>query len=283
MNGMAASDKIFALLDLSEPEEKDDVLEEKQTAIRLEKVAFGYEENRDILKEISMDFDGGSFTSLVGTSGCGKSTIAGILMGRNKGYRGSIRIQGKELRDLSEKSLMDHITLVSHNSYLFKGSVRDNLKMGKTDASDEEMYAVLEKVNLLGFLKEQQGLDTLLLERGSNFSGGQCQRLALARALLHDTPVYIFDEATSNIDMESEEMIMEVIRELAKSKTILLISHRLANVVEADRIYMLENGCVVQCGTHNELMKSGGSYAKLYQYQRELESYSQSDEKEVAE
>ena len=257
MNGMAASDKIFALLDLPEPEEKDGVLEEKQTEIRLEKVAFGYEENRDILKEISMDFDGGSFTSLVGTSGCGKSTIAGILMGRNKGYRGSIRIQGKELRD--------------------------NLKMGKTDASDEEMYAVLEKVNLLGFLKEQQGLDTLLLERGSNFSGGQCQRLALARALLHDTPVYIFDEATSNIDMESEEMIMEVIRELAKSKTILLISHRLANVVEADRIYMLENGCVVQCGTHNELMKSGRSYAKLYQYQRELESYSQADEKEVAE
>ena len=137
MNGMAASDKIFALLDLPEPEEKDGVLEEKQTEIRLEKVAFGYEENRDILKEISMDFDGGSFTSLVGTSGCGKSTIAGILMGRNKGYRGSIRIQGKELRD--------------------------NLKMGKTDASDEEMYAVLEKVNLLGFLKEQQGLDTLLL------------------------------------------------------------------------------------------------------------------------
>ncbi|MGN1167140.1 MAG: ABC transporter ATP-binding protein/permease [Lachnospiraceae bacterium] len=283
MNGMAASDKIFALLDLPEPEEKDDVLEEKQTEIRLEKVTFGYEENRDILKEISMEYDGGSFTSLVGTSGCGKSTIAGILMGRNKGYRGSIRIQGKELRDLSEKSLMDHITLVSHNSYLFKGSVRDNLRMGKADATDEEMYAVLEKVNLSGFIMEQQGLDTQLLEKGSNFSGGQCQRLALARALLHDTPVYIFDEATSNIDMESEEMIMEVIRELAKSKTILLISHRLANVVEADRIYMLENGRVVQCGTHNELMQSGGSYAKLYQYQKELESYSQLDEKEVAE
>ena len=169
-----------------------------------------------------MDFASGSFTSLVGTSGCGKSTIAGILMGRNKGYKGSVMIQGKELRDISGQSLMNHLTLVSHNSYLFKGTVRDNLKTGKPEASEEEMYAVLEKVNLLGFLQAQQGLDTPVMEKGSNFSGGQCQTLALARALLHDTPVYIFDEATSNIDMESEEMIMEVIHELAKTKTILL-------------------------------------------------------------
>lgn len=220
-----------------------------------------------------MELSGGSFTSLVGTSGCGKSTIAGILMGRNKGYRGNITIQGQELSKVSEKSLMNHITLVSHNSYLFKGTVRENLKMGKAGASEEEMCAVLEKVNLLGFLQEQQGLDTPILERGSNFSGGQCQRLALARALLHDTPVYIFDEATSNIDMESEEMIMEIIRGLAKTKTILLISHRLANVVESDRIYMLKKGHVVQSGTHKELMESGGAYADLYRYQRDLESY----------
>ncbi|MGN0376479.1 MAG: ABC transporter ATP-binding protein/permease [Suilimivivens sp.] len=273
MNGMAASDKIFALLDLPEPEEKNVVLEDAKTEIRLQEVQFAYGENRDILSGITMEFEAGSFVSLVGTSGCGKSTIAGILMGRNKGYRGSITIQGKELRDISEKSLMNHITLVSHNSYLFKGTVRDNLKMGKTDASEKEMYAVLEKVNLLGFLREQQGLDTEIMEKGSNFSGGQCQRLALARALLHDTPVYIFDEATSNIDMESEEMIMKVIRELAETKTILLISHRLANVVGSHRIYMLENGHVVQSGTHKELLAEGGAYEKLYRYQSELEAY----------
>ena len=143
-----------------------------------------------------MDFSAGSFTSIVGTSGCGKSTIAGILMGRNKGYQGNITIQGKKLQEISEKSLMKHITLVNHNSYLFKGTIRDNLKMGKPDATEEEMCAVLEKVNLLGFLQAQQGIDTLVMEKGSNFSGGQCQRLALARALLHDTPVYIFDEAS---------------------------------------------------------------------------------------
>ncbi|MGE9882034.1 ABC transporter ATP-binding protein/permease [Blautia obeum] len=282
MNGMAASDKIFALLDLPEPKEKEIELGKEPMTIQLEDVRFAYEEERDILEGVTVELSGGSFTSLVGTSGCGKSTIAGILMGRNKGYRGSITIQDQELSKVSEKSLMDHITLVSHNSYLFKGTVRENLKMGKADASEEEMYAVLEKVNLLGFLEEQQGLDTPILERGSNFSGGQCQRLALARALLHDTPVYIFDEATSNIDMESEEMIMEVIRGLAKTKTILLISHRLANVVESDRIYMLEKGHVVQSGTHKELMESGGAYADLYRYQRDLESYghaiSQSEE-----
>jgi ABC-type transport system involved in cytochrome bd biosynthesis fused ATPase/permease subunit len=248
MNGMAASDKIFVLLDLKEPEQKWDELNVVTGDICLENVRFSYQEDREILKGVSMNFTAGSFTSLVGTSGCGKSTVAGILMG--------------------------HITLISYNSYLFKGSVRDNLLMGKEDASEEEMYAVLKKVNLFEFLQEQQGLDTKILEKGSNFSGGQRQRLALARALLHDTSVYIFDEATSNIDMESEEMIMEIIHELSKAKTIILIYHRLANVVDSDRIYMLENGHVAEAGTHTELMESGGVYRKLYAYQSELEAYS---------
>ena len=281
MNGMAASDKIFALLDLPEPEERAEALVDGEISVSMEEVTFAYEENRDILKNVSMVFPVGSLISLVGTSGCGKSTIANILMGRNKGYGGSITMQGKELRDISEKSLMEHITLVSHNSYLFKGTVRENLKMGKEDASEKEMYEALAKVNLLGFLQAQQGLDTAVMEKGSNFSGGQCQRLALARALLHDTPVYIFDEATSNIDMESEEMIMEVIRGLAGTKTVLLISHRLANVVESDRIYMLEKGAVVQTGTHRELMAEGGAYEKLYRCQSELEAYGKENRKAV--
>ena len=276
MNGMAASDKIFALLDLPEPESKELVLEAGEIAISFKKVAFSYEADRSILNEISMDMPAGSFTALVGTSGCGKSTIAGLLMGRNRGYQGNIQIQEKELSKIEEKSLMEHITMVSHNSYLFKGTVRENLLMGKPGASDEELLKVLDKVNLLGFLEHQQGLDTPVLEKGSNFSGGQCQRLALARALLHNTPVYIFDEATSNIDVESEELIMQVIRELSKTKTILLISHRLANVVDADRIYMLQNGKVAQEGTHKELLAQGGAYSELYQYQKELEQYSKS-------
>ena len=227
MNGMAASDKIFALLDLPEPEQKSEWLGGIEMDIEFSGVHFSYEADREILKGVDMEFPAGSFTSIVGTSGCGKSTSAAILMGRNQGYSGSVTIEGKELADIQEESLMDQITLVSHNSYLFKGTVADNLRTGNPDASEEEMKEALMKVNLWGFLRSQQGLQTPILEKGSNFSGGQCQRLAIARALLHNTPVYIFDEATSNIDAESEEMIMDVIHQLAQTKTILLISHRL--------------------------------------------------------
>ncbi len=273
MNGMAASDKIFALLDLPEPEEKAETLSGAEMDIEFAGVHFSYEEDREILKGIDMEFPAGSFTSLVGTSGCGKSTAAAILMGRNRGYQGSVTVEGRELSDVQESSLMDQITLVSHNSYLFKGTVEDNLRMGRPDATEKEMEEALMKVNLWGFLQAQQGLSTPVMEKGSNFSGGQCQRLAIARALLHDTPVYIFDEATSNIDAESEEMIMDVIHKLAETKTIILISHRLANVVKSDRIYMMKEGCIAETGTHEELMGENGDYADLYRAQMELEQY----------
>lgn len=273
MNGMAASDKIFALLDLPEPEQKSEWLDGMEMDIEFSGVHFSYEADREILKGVDMEFPAGSFTSIVGASGCGKSTAAAILMGRNQGYSGSVTIEGKELSDIQEESLMDQITLVSHNSYLFKGTVEDNLRMGSPDASEEEMKEALMKVNLWGFLHSQQGLQTPILEKGSNFSGGQCQRLAIARALLHDTPVYIFDEATSNIDAESEEMIMDVIHQLAQTKTILLISHRLANVVKSDRIYMMKDGSVAENGTHDQLIRQNGEYAKLYRSQMELEQY----------
>ena len=273
MNGMAASDKIFALLDLPEPEQKSEWLDGMEMDIEFSGVHFSYEADREILKGVDMEFPAGSFTSIVGASGCGKSTAAAILMGRNQGYSGSVTIEGKELSDIQEESLMDQITLVSHNSYLFKGTVEDNLRMGSPDASEEEMKEALMKVNLWGFLQSQQGLQTPILEKGSNFSGGQRQRLAIARALLHDTPVYIFDEATSNIDAESEEMIMDVIHQLAQTKTILLISHRLANVVKSDRIYMMKDGSVAENGTHDQLIRQNGEYAKLYRSQMELEQY----------
>ena len=273
MNGMAASDKIFKILDLPEPQAGEKTLPEVALDVTLKDVHFSYEEDREILKGISMEFPKGSFISLVGESGCGKSTISAILTGRNKGYEGKVQIEGHEITDIKEEELMSHITTIRHNSYLFKGTVEDNLKMAKPDASNEEMEEVLRQVNLLAFLQTQNGLETKISERGENFSGGQRQRLCLARALLADTPIYIFDEATSNIDMESEEMIMDVIRELSKTKTILFISHRLANVVDSDRIYMLEEGIVKEAGTHEELMKMQGIYHKLYESQKELESY----------
>lgn len=273
MNGMAASDKIFRLLDLDEPKAGNESLKEGPLDMELCKVHFSYEADREILKGVDVRLPAGSFVSLVGESGCGKSTIAALLTGKNREYEGEIKIGGKALGQISEAELMGHITLIRHNSYLFKGTVRENLEMAKPDASDEEMEKALEKVNLLAFLKEHQGLDTGLLEKAQNLSGGQCQRLSLARALLHDTPVYIFDEATSNIDAESEELIMNVIHELAKTRTVLLISHRLSNVAASDMIYMLKDGLIKEYGTHNELMGQKGCYCNLYESQKSLEAY----------
>ena len=273
MNGMAASDKIFRLLDL--PEHKQEVSE--SFPIRHDVVCsnlrFSYEPDREILHGVDLRFPQGSFTALVGESGCGKSTIAAILMGRNRGYTGSVTIGGVELREINESSLLRNITYVSHQSYLFKGTVRDNLLMGKLSATDDELWAVLERVNLAGFLKAEQGLDTPLLEKAGNLSGGQCQRLALARALLRDSPVYIFDEATSNIDVESENDIMDEIHKLAKTKTVILISHRLANVIKADNIYVLDDGTIAESGSHEKLLKNHGLYEKLWNAQQALENY----------
>lgn len=273
MNGMAASDKIFHLLDLPESEHGTKTLEGEALDITLSDVHFSYEKDREILKGINLSVPSGSFVALVGTSGCGKSTIAGLLSGKNKVQKGEIRIGNRRIEELSETELLKNVTLIRHNSYLFKGTVRDNLKMAKPEASEKEMITALEKVNLWEFLKGQQGLDTLLVERAGNLSGGQCQRLALARALLHDSAVYIFDEATSNIDAESEEMIMAVIHELAKTRTVLLISHRLFNVIQADVIYMLKDGKILEKGTHPKLLRADGAYAALYKSQMQLERY----------
>ena len=272
MNGMAASDKIFRLLDLEEEEPKEKEISE-DCSIVCSGLRFSYEPDREILHGIDMDFPQGSFTALVGESGCGKSTVASILMGRNKGYEGLVTIGGIDLKEISEHSLLQNITYISHQSYLFKGTVRDNLRMGKPSASDDELWAVLERVNLAAFLKSEQGLDTPLLEKASNLSGGQCQRLALARALLHDSPVYIFDEATSNIDVESENDIMFEIHWLAETKTVILISHRLANVVQADNIYVLDRGDIAEHGSHVELLNKHGLYEKLWSTQQALENY----------
>ena len=271
MNGMAAGQKIFRLLDLPEAEEKKADCPKGDIVCR--DLHFSYDNDREILSGVNMTFKRGAFTAIVGESGCGKFTISAILTGRNKGYGGSVSVGETELSEIREADLMENITYISHQSYLFKGTVRDNLLMGKPDASDSELWEVLERVNLADFVRNEKGLDTGLSEKASNLSGGQCQRLALARALLHDSPIYIFDEATSNIDVESENDIMNEIQNLAESKTVILISHRLVNVVKADAIYVMVNGKIAESGKHRELLENKTDYEKLWEAQQRLENY----------
>lgn len=273
MNGMAASDKLFRILEMDEPEQGTKTISAGSSAIAFRDVSFSYDQKRPVLQNVDVQIPSGAFAAVVGKSGCGKSTMASLLSGLVKGYTGSITVGGVPVREISEENLMQSITVVTHNSYIFSGTVRENLQMAAPDASEERMVSALKQVRLWPFLEEQQGLETVLSEQGANFSGGQRQRLALARAILHDTPIYIFDEATSNIDAESENDIMQVIRSMRGKKTVLLISHRLENVVCADEIYVLSSGKIVQRGTHSVLMQEQGPYAEMYNTQFSLEKF----------
>ena len=272
MNGMAASDKIFKLLDLPEASARTAEIG-TDCAIACRDLHFGYTPEKETLHGLNLDFPQGSFTALVGESGCGKSTVAAVLTGRVAGYTGHVTVGGQELSTIREESLLKNVTLVSLGSHLFKGTVAENLRMAAPDADDGALWGALEQVNLADFLRGEDGLNTPLTEGGGNLSGGQRQRLALARALLHDSAVYIFDEATSNIDVESENDIMAGIHRLAGRKTVILISHRLANVTKADNIYVLDHGNLAGQGTHEALLAQGGLYADLWNRQQALENY----------
>lgn len=277
MNGMAASDKLFKLLDTKEDERGAEIPENLDGDIEIKDLSFSYDGEKTVLNDISATFKKHELISIVGESGCGKSTLASLFCGTTKGYIGSITIGGVEIKDIDEKTLMNNITAVNFNSYIFAGTVRENMLIADKSASDEKMIETLKMVNLWSFLSEQDGLDTKLNQQGSNFSGGQRQRLAIARALLHNTPIYVFDEVTSNIDAESENDIMTVIHNMAKIKTVILISHRLENVVGSDKILLLDKGKIEESGTHSELMSLNKKYKLMYSTQAELEKYAKEE------
>lgn len=273
MNGNAAADKIFRLVDLEEDQgEKSAEMEGESDEIAFSNVSFSYEAKKKVLEGISFRA-GHGLTALVGESGCGKSTTTLLLMGDRRADEGQIFIGDMPIDKMDLKALRRKITRIRHDSYLFAGTIRENLLMGKEDATETQMKEALREVNLSDFVEKSGGLDFVLLEKASNLSGGQKQRLSLARALLHDTPIYIFDEATSNVDVESENDIMAVVRKLAKTKTVLLISHRLANVVSADQIYVLKDGMIVEKGQHEALCKEDGYYHRLFRQQSALEQF----------
>ena len=275
MNGMAACDRIFNLLDAEEIEERTGDFSKElsnKVDIKLDDITFSYDGERDVIKNVSMNFEKDKFTAIVGESGSGKSTIASLLLNTYSVQKGEISLNGININDIKLKDLYEKVVIISTNSFIFNGSIKDNLLMGKKDASVDEINRALEIANLREFVDGlEKGLDTQVGESGSLLSGGQKQRLALARAILSDREIMILDEATSNIDVESEELIWNSIEKIRNEKTLIVISHRLANVKNADKIYMLDKGILVEEGNHKELMDKNNKYANLVKMQEELE------------
>ncbi len=270
MNGASAGKKILSLLAQPDPVWGEEKL--SNTELKLENVTFSYDGERDVLKNVTMTFPEKGMTSIVGESGCGKSTAVGLLYGALRPKSGKVTAGGRPLESLSREEYYSKLAVVSYNTYIFNTTVRENFRLAKGNVTDDEIFAALEKVNLADFIRENGGLDKEITEDGANISGGQKQRLALAVNLVADKSVYIFDEATSNIDIESEAVIMRNIKALSEKKSVIVISHRLENVVPSDRIYYMENGDVKEVGMHSELMASQGGYAALYTAQKKLEN-----------
>ena len=269
MNGASAGNKILSLLAQPDPVWGNETVD--GTEITVKDVTFSYDGKRDVLKHASMNFGSTGMCAIVGESGSGKSTVVNLLLGAYHPQQGSILVGNKPLETLSRESYYSHISVVSYNTYIFNETIRQNFMLAKDNVTDEEIYSALKKVNLYDFIIDNGGLDKVITEDAANISGGQKQRLALAINLVANKDIYIFDEATSNIDIESEAIIMNNIKELSKEKSVIVISHRLANVIAADIIYYIEDGEVKEHGTHNELMNMHEGYAKLYTTQKKLE------------
>lgn len=269
MNGASAGKKILSLLEQPDPVWGEETVTD--TEIKVENVTFSYDGKRDVLKNVSMTFPKTGMTAIVGESGCGKSTVVNMLFGAFRPKGGAVTVGGKELESLSRESYYSHLAVVSYNTYIFNETVRANFMLANKAVTDEEIYGALEKVNLADFIRENGGLDKVITEDAANISGGQKQRLALAVNLVAHKDIYVFDEATSNIDIESEAIIMANIKALSREKAVIVISHRLANVTPADLIYYMESGELKESGTHRELMERNSGYAKLYTTQKNLE------------
>ncbi len=269
MNGASAGNKILSLLEQPNSIWGEEIVSDTQ--LKIENATFSYDGKRDVLKNVSMKFPKTGMVSIVGESGCGKSTIVNILLGVLRVKSGIVTVGGKTIESISRESYYSHLAVVSYNTYIFNETVRQNFMLGNHSVTDDEIYIALEKVNLSNFIRDNGGLDKVITEDATNISGGQKQRLALAVSLVANKDIYIFDEATSNIDIESETVIMANMKALSKTKTVIVISHRLANVVPSDFIYYMELGEIKEMGTHTELMNRKGGYAKLYTTQKELE------------
>ena len=270
--GMASFERFTQVMDehpgiIDTKDAKD--LKIKKGTVQFEHVSFAYENSADlILKDIDVTIDGGSTVALVGESGAGKSTFASLLPRFYEPKQGRILIDGQDTKYLRQNSLRQHIGFVQQNIFLFDDTIRENLKYGKVDATDEQLWAALDAANLGTFVRSlPHGLDTQVGERGTLLSGGQKQRISIARVFLKNPSILMFDEATSSLDTESEELITEAFARLSVGRTAIVIAHRLTTIKNADCILVLDEGTLVESGTHAELLEKNGHYAKLYKTQ----------------
>ncbi|WP_338947953.1 ABC transporter ATP-binding protein/permease [Fusobacterium nucleatum] len=269
MTGVSAAENIISFVDSPERNNNGNKEFKNKNEIKVSKLNFSYPDGTQSLKDIDMSFKKGNLTAVVGHSGCGKSTLVSVLAGELKSKKNEIFIDNVDIQNIKIEDKIKNILKITHDSHIFSGTVRENLTMANENLSDETMIEVLKKVKLWGVLS----LDTILESQGKNLSGGQAQRVALARALLYDASVYIFDEATSNIDIESEEIILNIIYSLSKEKTVIYISHRLPAIKNADCIYVMDKGKVIENGKHDELYAKKELYYNMYKHQEELETY----------
>lgn len=280
MTGVTAGERMLEFLDKDNYEERGIEEYPKGTTIELKNMNFTYPDGGQILKNINMEFESGKMTALVGESGCGKSTLACVIAGEYRQPSNSIFLGDKDILSIDKSEINKNIIRITHDGHVFQGTVRSNLLLGNYEATDEKLVDILKNVRLWEVFEQMEGLDTEILSQGKNLSGGQAQRLSLARALIYDAEVYIFDEATSNIDIESEEIITGIIEEISKRKTVIYISHRLRSIVNADNIYVMEKGELIEEGTHKELMDKKGKYKFLFNQQSELERFSKQKKEE---
>ncbi|KAF1297321.1 ABC transporter ATP-binding protein [Enterococcus sp. JM4C] len=265
MNGISACKKLFTYLELKEPVYGTETINQPIETIALDGVSFRYtEEATDALKNIQLTLKKGQFTAIVGKSGSGKSTLVRLLLHQLTDYTGAIYWNHTELRTLAKETILNKALLVDNHSYLYPKTIKENLLLGNPEASEEMLWQTLEQVQLTSFVRQlPQQLDEVLYENGDNLSGGQRQRLLLARALLKETEIYIFDEITSGVDLASEKIILSCLKELAKTKIVLFISHRLYNVLDADQVMVFDDSQLVATGTPKELNETS-AYFKNY-------------------
>ena len=275
-----ASERVFEILE-EIPEIKNSkdalLLEQVDGKVTVDDLWFAYEENRSVLKGISFEVNSGETVALVGPSGAGKSTLLNLLPRFYDPQQGSIQIDGNDIRSLDVKSLREHISIVPQEIHLFGTSIKENILYGKLDASDQEVIQAAKDANAHEFITEtENGYNSMIGERGVKLSGGQRQRLAIARAILKNPAILLLDEATSSLDSESEAQVQEALYRLMKNRTTFVIAHRLSTVQHADRILVLDNGLIVEEGTHSKLIEQDGLYSHLYELQfRDLDKDNQ--------